>query len=87
MNRNDVLAYLFVLGCDKLNTAERQTAGQHLVGCLVRFREQLEANPSFADLSALVAHREKLNCMHPLGQPELVAATRTCIEVIRERCL
>lgn len=83
MNRNDVLAYLNVLG-HPLHAAQLYVANAHMMGCLHRIVQQLEEE-GHEELALAVRERERINGRVPYGHPDLVAATRKCIDLFLER--
>lgn len=80
MKREDVLAYLYVLGY-KLKEPDLTTARENLMGSLLRVVEQLEERrPSIAEA---IKERERLNGQYPpCNQIDLDIATHQCIALL-----
>lgn len=77
MNKNDIRAYLYVLG----DSYSPSSATLPVIGCLGRVVEQLEkTNPRVAQL---VMERERVNGIKPFGDPELVKKTVELISELR----
>lgn len=83
INREDLLAYLVVLNHEpvlkKLSEAQIQVGRQHMMGCLVRVMDQIEDG---SYLRTAIQHREYLNGIHPVGQPQLAEATAEVSELL-----
>jgi len=76
INRTDVLAYLVVLAYHpvlaKLSVADNQTGHLNMAGCLNRVVSSIEEG---SYLKQAILERERLNGLHPVGHPDLQAAT------------
>lgn len=75
MDKNDIRAYLHVLG-------EPMTVPAVLIiGCLVRVERQLEH--THPDIYQLVKDRERVNGQKPHGDPELTRLTNELIPKLK----
>lgn len=83
IHRNDLLAYMVVLNhkpvLDRLSVDQINIGRQHMLGCLSRLMDQIEPE---SYLKNAIKERERLNAIHPVGQPQLAEATAKISELL-----
>lgn len=73
-----IVPYLVVLNhksvIDKLTSDEIKFGNQNMLGCLHKLEDEIRKSGN-TELLNMLLERERLNAIHPVGQPDLQKAT------------